>query len=515
MSDLSASIIIKAVDRLTGPIKRMTAGVKKSFSNIGGELKNLGKGLGNIAGETLNLGFKLASTAGVIGYAFKRMFVDTAAQFEKFQTILETTEGSSNAAKKAMEWVSDFATKAPFELDQVTGAFVKLRAYGLDPTNGLLTTLGDTSSAMGKDLMQAVEAIADAVTGENERLKEFGIKAGTSGNKVRYEFTNKNGEQKSLIVNKNDRKAIEDALKQIFNEKYTGSMDRLSKTWTGLISNISDQWTRFVNLVMKNGVFDLLKGQLSGVLDKINELAESGKLDEIARLVGQKITRSLKSFARVMKQDVWPMIKMVGRSVMWLHDLFGSWKPVIAGIAAILAGPLLLAIVSTAAALASLGLALWANPLVLAVVAASAAIGAAVYLVYKHWEPIKEFFSKLWSDITSGFKMAVDVITKIFEYSPIGLIIKGVGELRGIYNDIKPQQRKSVTTYAEKTSVRRKRKDNSDSSEADSSSLFEKRSGAKYGRSSLAIEVHDKRIQVKSIESNSMDISVDTGMVTP
>lgn len=37
----------------------------------------------------------------------------------------------------------------------------------------------------------------------------------------------------------------------------------------------------------------------------------------------------------------------------------------------------------------------------------------------------------------------------------------------------------------------------------------------KESQSKLAIEVTDKRIQVKSIESNSMDISVDTGMVTP
>ena len=29
---------------------------------------------------------------------------------------------------------------------------------------------------MGKPVLQAVEAISDAITGENERLKEFGIK---------------------------------------------------------------------------------------------------------------------------------------------------------------------------------------------------------------------------------------------------------------------------------------------------------------------------------------------------
>ena len=41
---------------------------------------------------------------------------------------------------------------------------------------------------MGKNLMQFVEAIADAATGEFERLKEFGIKARTQGEQVSFTF---------------------------------------------------------------------------------------------------------------------------------------------------------------------------------------------------------------------------------------------------------------------------------------------------------------------------------------
>lgn len=69
-------------------------------------------------------------------------------------------------ARESLAWVSEFATKTPYELNETTEAFVKLRAYGLDPKNGLLQILGDKSAAMGKDINQAVEAIADAVTGK-------------------------------------------------------------------------------------------------------------------------------------------------------------------------------------------------------------------------------------------------------------------------------------------------------------------------------------------------------------
>lgn len=42
---------------------------------------------------------------------------------------------------------------------------------------------------MGKDLGQAVEAIADAVNGENERLKEFGIRSKKQGETFTYTYT--------------------------------------------------------------------------------------------------------------------------------------------------------------------------------------------------------------------------------------------------------------------------------------------------------------------------------------
>ena len=41
---------------------------------------------------------------------------------------------------------------------------------------------------MGKDLSQMIEAVADATTGEFERLKEFGIKAGKEGDDPRPDF---------------------------------------------------------------------------------------------------------------------------------------------------------------------------------------------------------------------------------------------------------------------------------------------------------------------------------------
>lgn len=522
MSDLNLSVMIKAVDRITGPVKRISSSIRKSFSSIGSQMKKLGTSLNSVGAESKKLGLRMLATTGAVAYGFKRLFIDTAAQFEKFQTILVTTEGSNAAAKKAMDWISDFATKTPFELSQVTDAFVKLRAYGLDPTNGLLTTLGDTSSAMGKDIIQAVEAIADAVTGEYERLKEFGVKAQTNGNRTRFSYTDKSGTQKGVVVNKNDREAIEGALAEIFNEKFSGSMERLSKTWTGLISNISDQWTRFVNMVMENGVFDWLKDQLTSVLDKLNELASNGQLESIAKTFGQNILSTLKSIYTLVNEDLWPLLKTLGNGVKWLHDLFGSWKPVLIGVAAIIAGPLLLSLTSVATALASLGLALWTNPLVLAITAAVTAIGGAVYLIYKNWEPIESFFTDLWKKVTSIFRTYINGLVSIFKNSPLGLMIKGVGELRDIYKELNATE--SIKNLANDSSQYIYDKTLKGTETADVLGRSIAKALAMFGndnaraalnaekKSRLQIEVTDKRVQVKSISSDDMDINVDTGL---
>ncbi len=325
-----------------------------SFRRLNNRVREVGGNVRNVAREVGSLGIKLTATAGIIGYVFKRQFVDTAAQFEKFQTVLETTEGSKEAAKEAMRWVSDFAARTPYELDQVNEAFVKLRAYGLDPTNGLLKTLGDTGAAMDKDIIQVVEAIADAVTGENERLKEFGVRAKNQKGTITYEYTSSSGLQKTLSVDANDRKAIEQALTEIFNEKYAGSMDKLSKTWDGMVSNVADQWTRFKDMVMEAGVFDFMKSKLQGLLDKINQLSNNGKLQEYAKSISDKLVAGMKAAWEFGKALV-EVSSVVFGAIKTVADSVGGFKVLLGGIAALIAGNLIVSTVALGKSLVGLG----------------------------------------------------------------------------------------------------------------------------------------------------------------
>lgn len=393
---------------------------------------------GKVAGGMLERSWSVAKGAMAMGAAATASmypFLKTAAQFEQYQAILVTVDGSQKKAAQSMRWISNFAVKTPYELDQVTEAYVRLRSYGMDPTNGLLRTLGDTSAAMGKDVMAAVEAIADAVTGENERLKEFGINARVKGNKTTYMYTDKQGMQRQLTVMKNDRKAIQKALRQIWDEKYAGAMERQSKTVTGLWSNMMDQWTRFQQMVMASGPFEKIKGRLSDLLDKVNEMAANGQLQVLANRVGNQMVRLIDVLTRVATK-LWHFGQIALDVGNRIAGMVGGWDNFVMilmaakiaptglllgqlGKAALWLGKLALPIVSQAVLF--LGRALLMNPIGLII---TAIVGGAI-LIATHWTQVKAVLASVWDWIkTTAVNVAGVAKNAFLNFTPVGQIIK-------------------------------------------------------------------------------------------
>lgn len=359
MAELKTSITLSLVDKVSGNARKVTRqleAVSKAAkgimgtgagrdsrgqftkgSGLLGALNGTGKAAGVFGGQlaasarsAVGFGAKMAAAAGLAGYAFKSTFIDTAAEFERMETVLGTIEGSSAKARKALDWVTQFGATTPYEVGEVSEAFVRLRAYGLDPTNGLLRTLGDTASAMGKPLMSAVEAVADAMTGENERLKEFGIKAKVSGQKIVYEYSS-NGKTMTRTAKRNSREQIEATLSAIWNEKYKGAMEAQSKTWTGMMSNLSDSWTQFKLTVMNAGLFDFLKTRMAALLERINAMARSGELQRWATTTGVRLMEIARKVEEVGKKvwahrgEIVQAFKDVADGVLWAKDAMGGW----------------------------------------------------------------------------------------------------------------------------------------------------------------------------------------------
>lgn len=231
--------------------------------------------VGNIA-----LGGIAAVGVGVLGMAGQA--INAAAQFETMGVALTTAlGGNKKAAKQAQDQITQFAAKTPYQLQEVMNAFIKLKNMGLNPSQQALTAYGDTASAMGKSLNDMVEAVADAATGEFERLKEFGIRASSEGDKVKFTF------QGVTTTVKKNSKDIENYLIGIGKTKFAGGMEEQSQTFLGQLSTLKDNASLiFADIANNSGFFDLIKrgiGSVSAFLEshKPNIIEFFNKLGQV------------------------------------------------------------------------------------------------------------------------------------------------------------------------------------------------------------------------------------------
>lgn len=207
-------------------------------------------GLGSAAqaaGRAMAVAFSGAAAFGVVG-----KLVEVQREFDVLNSSLKTVTGGSAAAEREMAWLKDFAKETPFGLAQATQGFVKMKALGLDPTRAALTSFGNTASAMGKDLNQMIEAVADASTGEFERLKEFGVKAKKEGDQVALTF------QGVTTTLGNSAREIIQYLEDIGNTSFGGAMEERAKTLDGTIAALGDAWDELFRTVNANNVGSLI-----------------------------------------------------------------------------------------------------------------------------------------------------------------------------------------------------------------------------------------------------------------
>ncbi|MBK1868245.1 tape measure protein [Aestuariivirga sp. YIM B02566] len=123
-----------------------------------------------------NLAVGAVATAGLAAGLVQSQLISPASELEGFRIQFEALEGSVEAGRKAFAWAEEFAVKTPLELREVADAYASLRAYGLDPTNGSLMTLTDTMAMQGKgaeQLQGLIMAVGQAWTKQKLQGEEI------------------------------------------------------------------------------------------------------------------------------------------------------------------------------------------------------------------------------------------------------------------------------------------------------------------------------------------------------
>ena len=393
--------------------------ISKLRSGFNGLRNRIGR-FGNYAQRQFEASQQKANTffgiikriAGALAAGFTiKTAIEGAANIEQYRNTLETVLKDPNMARKKLAWANRFANKTPFETEEVVGGMTKLQSYGIEGDRILKTTnrtylemIGDMASGMGKSFDQAIEAVADARTGELERLKEFGITKNMIadfGKSKGLEIFNNKGQIKDMeLFNK--------TLFEMMDSRFGGAMEKQAKTFKGGLSTISGAMKSTLSTlagvnefgdIVENSPFQILRDKvIIPFANTLVRLQEDGTFTKWAENIS----------------NVFGEIINVGGKVI---DFIVKWKEVLIPLASAFTGMLVIHEVVKGIGALKNAMSFTMNPYMLA-------IGAAItigVLLYRNWDLIKAKLISLWEKI-KGF-------VKVFLlFSGIGLIIK-LGQL--------------------------------------------------------------------------------------
>lgn len=313
------------VDFLFGAKKQ--GSFDKTFSSISKSVKSLTKTVAGVA--TTYISTKLLKDTG-------KFALESASGLEGYRSTLNVVLKDQQKAAKMMAWAVEFANKTPFETDSVVEATVRLQSYGIEAQK-VMTQIGDMAGVMNKDLMQAVEAVADAQTGELERLKEFGITKAMITAKGAELYKNQ-----TIVNNKGqivDQQKFNDALFALMEERFKGGMEIQAKSYKGLMSTISGVWkTGLAQMagisgtgeIIEGSAFDAAKEGLGWVSDKMQSLSKSGTFEKIGKKIGSTVQTGIKygkkvlDVAKRIKDSVGDTIRTISAKLEPLRPTFES-----------------------------------------------------------------------------------------------------------------------------------------------------------------------------------------------
>lgn len=294
-----------SVDGATKSIDRQVKGIDDRFNALGKTVTKAGLAIG-------------AALAGMALAKVTSEFTRTNVEAQKLRASLETVTGSVDQASVAWESLEKFAARTPFALSQSVEGFIKMKALGLDPTISALESFGNTASAMGKDLNQMIEAVADASTSEFERLKEFGIKAKQQGDEVSLTFqgvTTKIGNNSAEIVA---------YLESIGEVQFAGAMERQMDTLGGALSNLQDSFDGLMRSIGEAGAADEMTQSIRELSDLMSDPGFQNSVKVLTTGMIKLTTVAIKLGAKFGELGVeiakWTPAAIYGRAIGWLID---------------------------------------------------------------------------------------------------------------------------------------------------------------------------------------------------
>ena len=225
------------------------------------------------------LGRKVLQLAAAYG-AFRaaegaaQFIFDSNVEFQRLEATLATVTGSTERAAQSFNLITGFASSTPYDVAQITDAFIQFRAFGVEPTTESLRGLGNFASAFSKDFATVSNAIVAAVNTSTEPIRAFGVQVRTQGEQLRVSFQ---GVERTIPRTIG---ALHDFMVEVGNAKFGDAMSRQMETLNGAISNLKDSSALLAKDIGEQG----LNREINELVRLLDDAIQNG--DEFARVVG-------------------------------------------------------------------------------------------------------------------------------------------------------------------------------------------------------------------------------------
>lgn len=382
-ASLAIRAVITAIDKITGPVRKIARAIRRSLGGIKAASAKLGEWTA-MAGKAAILG--AAALAVGLGVA-------TAAYLENAGGLADLSGqlGVSVEFLQEMRYAAGLAGVGAEELDGGLEALTKGLGQARAGTGKLAGFLNKVSPALLKQvkgaksveeafglMTEAIVAVKDPARRAALATAAFGgagpqiarvLGEGTEGlAKIRAEF------RKTGAGLSGEQVAAADELGD--------NLDKLKLSLTGVV----------------NVMVSRLVPILGPLVEKFTAWLQANR-----EIVGVKVEAVFAGIAAAIDRIDWPATiagaRDLGRQLRWLWDVIGGAKGALVLYAGVLSVNLLSSVAAALPALALLKtgfLALWAvmlaNPIVLVI----AALVGALALVYANWGDFEEFGAELW-----------------------------------------------------------------------------------------------------------------------
>lgn len=255
-------------------------------------------------------------------------FTDTASNMDKLRLSLDTiTKGHGD---EWFEKLNTWALKMPVNTEKAIASFSMLRAMGLQPTIKDMTTLVDTSSALGGDA-GTLEGIARALgqiktkgkvsAEELMQLAERGIPA--------YEILKEKLGLTSAQVANIGKMAISgdvavQALLEGMEERFGGMSAKMQTEWGGMTESLKSYYTEFQRLTMASGPMDAMKSGLNELILKLDQMKKTGELDKWAASMARGVLTAFQSMAvgaQILHNVVRGLQMSMAKVAQWYYEI--------------------------------------------------------------------------------------------------------------------------------------------------------------------------------------------------